>query len=97
MKRMPLIKSTEVSEVALEICQVWKQKPLSISLFPLGDRCLLKNERGFPADILSVREKKITRELMWILSRMILPKIPLLAQGGFFDISGRFLQHLLTV
>lgn len=34
---------------------------------------------------------------MWILSRMILPKIPLLVQGGFSDVSGRFLQHLLSV
>lgn len=48
----------QFSEVALEILQVWKQKPQTISPFPLSDRHLLKNRRGFPAYILSVRKKK---------------------------------------
>lgn len=51
-------KSTEFSETAPEICQVWEWKPQSISPFPLADRLLQKNRRGFPANILSVRGKK---------------------------------------
>lgn len=51
-------KSTEFSETAPEICQVWEWKPQSISPFPLADRLLQKNRRGFPANILSVRGEK---------------------------------------
>lgn len=89
-------KSTEFSEMAPEICQIWEWKPQSISPFPLADRLLRKNRRCFPADILSVSEKKNPHELMWILRRMILPKNTIVSTG-FFDRLGRFLQHLLTI
>lgn len=57
-KGCPWPKSTGFSETAPEMCQVWELKPQSISPFPLADRLLRKNRRGFLGDILSVREKK---------------------------------------
>lgn len=77
----------QFSEVALEILQVWKQKPQTISPFPLSDRHLLKNRRGFPAYILSVRKKKKKSWINVILGRIILPKIPLLVQFFIIFIS----------